>query len=89
MQVDNNDCKCVVLFQFMKPKKLDYTPRYKMKGKSKGRKQEQRKKGVQEEHKRQEIKDILDLKQKEKKKQKHKDSVKSGNVLDRFKKKDD
>jgi hypothetical protein len=57
-----------------------------MKGKSKTGKKEQRKRGVQEEHKRETIREIMDLKEKEKKL--HKKSFESKNVLDRFKKKE-
>lgn len=57
-----------------------------MKGRSKGLKKEQRKKGVKEERKRDDIKEIMDLKQKEK--EKNKTSVSYNNVLDRFKKKE-
>jgi hypothetical protein len=44
------------------------------------------KRGVQEEHKRETIREIMDLKEKEKKL--HKKSFESKNVLDRFKKKE-
>ncbi|XP_063422030.1 WD repeat-containing protein 46-like [Mytilus trossulus] len=71
---------------FLKPKKIEYEPSYKMKGRSKGLKKEQRKKGVIEERKRDDIKEIMDLKQKER--EKNKTSVSSNNVLDRFKKKE-
>lgn len=70
----------------MKPKKIEFEPRYKMKGRSKTGKKEQRKRGVQEVHKRKTIKEIMELKEKEK--QKHKKSFVSKNVLDRFKKKE-
>ena len=84
--IENRNVLKIHFFQFIKPKKLDYEPRYKMKGKSKGRKKEQRKKGVQEEHKRETIKEIMDLKEKEK--EKHDRPVQSANVLDRFKKRE-
>jgi hypothetical protein len=67
----------------LRPKKIEYEPRYKMKGKSKTGKKEQRKRGVQEEHKRETIREIMDLKEKEKKL--HKKSFESKNVLDNIK----
>lgn len=72
--------------KFIRPKALEYEPKYRMKGRSKGLKKEQRKKGVQEEHKRETIKEIINLKKDEQKK----NAKYSGprNVLDRFKKKE-
>lgn len=47
------------LFQWLKPRTIDFEPKYKKKGKSKGEKLVQRKKGVIEERKRDQIKEIV------------------------------
>ncbi|RUS71102.1 hypothetical protein EGW08_021135 [Elysia chlorotica] len=49
--------------KFLKPSKIDFTPRHKMKGGSKAGKIEQRKKGVQEQHLRSAVRDIVRTKQ--------------------------
>lgn len=72
--------------KFLKPDKLDFTPRYKMKGKSKAGKLENRKKGVQEENIREKVREIVRTKQaeaKQKKTMKGKESA-----LNRLKKKE-
>ena len=78
------------LFQVFKPTKKDFQPKYKMKGKSRTGKFEQRKKGVLEEDRRAQLKERLKLKQQEdrQKLQNESRTLLSGNVLDRFKRKD-
>lgn len=51
--------------KFLKPSKIDFTPRHKMKGGNKASKVVQRKKGVQEQHLREAVRDIVRTKQKE------------------------
>lgn len=67
---------------------ISYEPKHKMKGSGSGRKKEQRKRGVIEEHRKQTIKDIVRDKQQEHGKAKGDESgiSKSKGVLDRFKK---
>jgi len=72
--------------KFLKPDKIDFTPRYKMKGKSKAGRLEKRKKGVQEEHIKEKVRKIVRTKQveaREKKKKKEK-----GSALNRLQKKE-
>ncbi|XP_052220882.1 WD repeat-containing protein 46-like isoform X1 [Dreissena polymorpha] len=74
--------------KYLKPQKMEYEPRYKAKGKSRGQKVVQQKKGVIEEQKREIIKEALVEKQtgnRAKEVNKHR----QGNVLDRFKRKVD
>ncbi|KAK3770476.1 hypothetical protein RRG08_027959 [Elysia crispata] len=49
--------------KFLKPSKIDFTPRHKMKGANKAGKIVQRKKGVQEQHMRAAVRDIVRTKQ--------------------------
>ena len=73
-----------------KPTKKDFKPKYKMKGKSKTGKYEQRKRGVIEEDRRTQLQEKMKQKQiedRQKLKNKSRD-ISSGNVLDRFKRKD-
>ena len=73
-----------------KPTKKDFKPKYKMKGKSKTGKYEQRKRGVIEEDRRAQLQEKMKQKQiedRQKLKNKSRD-ISSGNVLDRFKRKD-
>lgn len=73
---------------YAEPMKMDYEPKYKKKGRSKGSKLIQRKKGVMEEHKRKHIKQSLKEKQQQRQEIVNKNrNIPSGNVLDRFKKK--
>ncbi|XP_033730001.1 WD repeat-containing protein 46-like [Pecten maximus] len=70
----------------LKPELMDYTPKYKMKGKNKGRKREQRKKGVVEEQQREAIRQEMKKKTEKarsKKHTQHRDST-AGDVLKRF-----
>lgn len=53
-----------VSLQFMKPKKVFFEPRNRMKGKNKAGKRQQRKQGVKEERKKEMIKQIQALKEK-------------------------
>ncbi|KAK3087631.1 hypothetical protein FSP39_008634, partial [Pinctada imbricata] len=73
---------------FLKPKKVHFEPSYKMKGKNKSGRIENRKKAVQEEEKRNVIKEVNRLKQREMAAKYKTKELKSDNVLDRFKKKD-
>lgn len=66
---------------------MEYEPRYKKKGRSKGKKLVQRKKGVIEEHKREHVKEALKQKQSESR-DKVVGDFRKGSVLDRFKRKD-
>ena len=66
---------------------MEFEPRYKKKGRSKGHKVVQRKKGVIEERKRGHIKQALAQKQIEAR-DKVASDFRKGNVLDRFKRKD-
>lgn len=80
-------------FQVFKPTKKDFRPKYKMKGKSKSGKFEQRKRGVIEEDRRAQVKERLKLRQQEEKEEREMQQNEtrtspSGNVLDRFKRKD-
>ncbi|XP_060070802.1 WD repeat-containing protein 46-like [Ylistrum balloti] len=72
----------------LKPELMDYTPKYKMKGKNKGRKREQRKKGVVEEHQKELIRKELKKKTEKARSDKHMEHRAStaGNVLKRFEK---
>ena len=81
---------CPVDFQFLKPQKVEFEPRYKKKGKSKATKLEQRKQGVQYEHKQKQIREFAHRKEQEAKKASKKKAQKDAgpyNVFDRFKKK--
>ncbi|XP_069121055.1 WD repeat-containing protein 46-like [Argopecten irradians] len=72
----------------LKPELMDYTPKYKMKGKNKGRKREQRKKGVVEEQQRQAIRQEMKTKSEKARSKKHmrNRASTSGDVLKRFEK---
>ncbi|XP_013394449.1 WD repeat-containing protein 46-like isoform X2 [Lingula anatina] len=74
---------------FLKPQKIDFEPKYKMKGKSKGKKHIQRKKGVMEQEKKETIRKIVQLRQEDKREKLKNDKRYFGpkSVLDRFKKK--
>ena len=66
---------------------MEYEPKYKKKGRSKGAKLVQRKKGFVEEQKRKQIKNTLHEKQKARQKIVEKNrNLTGGSVLDRFKK---
>ncbi|XP_059173914.1 WD repeat-containing protein 46-like isoform X1 [Physella acuta] len=75
--------------KYLKPNKIDFTPKNKMKGGSSGAKLVQRKKGVQEEHIRSAVRDIVRTKQVEGKQKERNKSRKGvqGSALDRLKKK--
>lgn len=76
------------LFQFLKPQKVDFVPKYKKKGRSKAGRVEKRKKGFQEFSKRAVVKELIAEKEKQiKERQSSKTSKGPGDVLDRFKKK--
>ena len=77
-------------FQVFKPTKKDFKPKYKMKGKSKTGKYEQRKKGVIEEDRQAQLQERMKQKQQEDRQKLKNESriLSSGNVLDRFKRKD-
>lgn len=75
--------------KYLKPDKIDFTPRNKMKGSSSASKLVQRKKGVQEEHMRAAVRNIVRTKQAEgkiKARNKNRQGVQSS-ALDRFRKK--
>ncbi|XP_064649385.1 WD repeat-containing protein 46-like [Lineus longissimus] len=73
---------------YLKPKKVDFEPRYKKKGKSKAGRVENRKRGVQFEKKKEHIKQVMKEKQKMKSggKREQRPNV-TTSALDRFKKK--
>ncbi|XP_061170108.1 WD repeat-containing protein 46-like isoform X1 [Saccostrea echinata] len=73
---------------FKKPLAISYEPKHRMKGKGSGRKKEQRKKGVIEEHKKKTVKEIIrDKQQQHIKDKRHQAGISvSKGVLDRFKK---
>lgn len=66
---------------------MEYEPRYKKKGRSKGQKLVQRKKGVIEERKREDVKKSVLEKQAENR-NKTVNELRTGSVLDRFKRKE-
>ncbi|OWF37440.1 WD repeat-containing protein 46-like isoform X2 [Mizuhopecten yessoensis] len=68
----------------LKPELMDYTPKYKMKGKNKGRKREQRKKGVVEEDQRKAVRREMKKKSDTARGNQHNQHRDSGNVLNRF-----
>lgn len=74
---------------FLKPQKMEFEPKYKMKGKSKGKKKELRKKGVIEEKQRETVKKIVTEKQKAARTESQNKNRVMGpaSVLDRFAKK--
>ena len=76
--------------QYLKPQKAEYEPKYKKKGRSKASKVEQRKQGVQVQHKRNFIR--KSIQEKEKQAQTSQQIEKRGSsktsVLDRFARKD-
>ena len=71
--------------KYLKPDKLDFTPKHKMKGRSKTGNLENRKKGVQEEHIREKVREIVRTKQVEARDKQTKGD--KGSALDRLKKK--
>lgn len=81
--------RCSTL-QWIKPKKIEFEPRHKKKGRSKAGKHEKRKQGVVGERKRDDIR--RSVKQRQKQSQSDEQNtgrgiVKATSVLDRFKKK--
>ena len=82
---------CDPTLQYLKPQKVDFEPRYKKKGRSKATKLEQRKQGVQYEHKQKQIREFAHRTEQESKKQKAEKTADKGdtpyNVFERFKKK--
>lgn len=81
-----------VLFeQHVKPRKIEFEPKYKKKGRSKAGKKEKRKQGVRAEITRQEMREAVKNKQELEKTLKisEKRFTKKPSVLDRFKKKDE
>ncbi|KAL5011430.1 hypothetical protein ScPMuIL_009981 [Solemya velum] len=75
---------------FIKPKKMEYEPKYKMKGRSKGQRKENRKQGVIETQKRKFVKEQIKLKQKKDRSGKVTEKrTRKSNVLDRFRTKPD
>jgi U3 small nucleolar RNA-associated protein 7 len=73
---------------FRKPMSISYEPKHRMKGKGSGKKKEQRKRGVIEEHRKETINDIVREKEQEYVKERADKSgiSRSTGVLDRFKK---
>ncbi|XP_052789816.1 WD repeat-containing protein 46-like [Mya arenaria] len=72
----------------LKPQKMEYEPRYKKKGRSKGQKLIQRKKGVVEEAQRDQIRESLNQRQTVDREREVTSARETGHVLDRFRRKD-
>jgi len=74
-------------FQYVKPPKFDFEPKYKKKGKSKAGKIEQRKQAVRDQHKRTFIKDVKQIQQLAAEEETQEKAAVEYDVLGRFSKK--